>query len=72
MTEIFNLFKKTFLAIALLVFMITAYAYEEPEYKIVFESDQFEVRFYEERLVVQTKYANQNGGFRKLFNYISG
>ena len=72
MKEIFNLFNKTFLAIALLVFTITAYAYEEPEYKIVFESDQFEVRFYEERLVVQTKYANQNGGFRKLFNYISG
>jgi hypothetical protein len=72
MKEIFNLFNKTFSAIALLVFTITAYAYEEPEYKIVFESDQFEVRFYEERLVVQTKYANQNGGFRKLFNYISG
>ena len=53
MKEIFNLFNKTFLAIALLVLTTTAYAYEEPEYKIVFESDQFEVRFYEERLVVQ-------------------
>ena len=72
MKEVVNLFNKIFLAIVSLVITTTAYAYEEPEYKIVFESDQFEVRFYEERLVVQTKYANQNGGFRKLFNYISG
>ena len=66
MKEIFNLFNKTFSAIVLLVLTTTAYAYEEPEYKIVFESDQLQVRFYEERLVVQTKYANQNGLFQKI------
>ncbi len=48
------------------------FSYEEAGYKIVKESDKFEVRFYDERLVIQTTYGNQNGGFRKLFNYISG
>jgi hypothetical protein len=72
MKKIFYLFNKIFLVITLLVLTTSAYAYEEPEYKTIFQLDQFEVRFYEERLVVQTKYANQNGGFRKLFNYISG
>ena len=57
---------------ALLFLATSVHAYEEPEFESVLKSDQFEVRFYEERLVVQTKYANQNGGFRKLFNYISG
>tara|TARA_B100000579_G_C22477547_1_gene686371 strand:- start:218 stop:721 length:504 start_codon:yes stop_codon:yes gene_type:complete len=47
-------------------------SYEEANYETVFESDEIEVRFYEERLVVQTKYGDQDGGFRKLFNYISG
>jgi len=47
-------------------------AYEEPKYEIVKKTETFEVRFYGERLVVQTRYGDQNGGFRKLFNYISG
>ena len=48
------------------------FSYEEAPYKIVKESEKFEVRFYDERLVVQTVYGEQNGGFRKLLNYISG
>ena len=47
-------------------------AYNESPYKIVHQTDKYEIRFYEERLVVQTQYTNQNNGFRKLFNYISG
>ena len=47
-------------------------AYNESPYKVVHQTDKYEIRFYEERLVVQTKYTNQNNGFRKLFNYISG
>tara|TARA_Y100001968_G_scaffold332651_1_gene391671 strand:+ start:1050 stop:1568 length:519 start_codon:yes stop_codon:yes gene_type:complete len=47
-------------------------AYEEPNYEQVYKTEDFEVRFYGERLVVQTRYGDQNGGFRKLFNYISG
>ena len=47
-------------------------AYNESPYKVVHQNDKYEIRFYEERLVVQTQYTNQNNGFRKLFNYISG
>ena len=47
-------------------------AYSESPYKVVHQTDKYEIRFYEERLVVQTQYTNQNNGFRKLFNYISG
>ena len=47
-------------------------AYEEADYETVHQTEQFDVRFYEDRLVVQTSYGDQNGGFRKLFNYISG
>ena len=47
-------------------------AYEEADYETVYQTEQFDVRFYGERLVVQTSYGDQNGGFRKLFNYISG
>ena len=46
-------------------------AYDEFPYKVVHQTDKYEIRFYEERLVVQTQYTNQNNGFRKLFNYIS-
>jgi len=72
MKQVSYSFSKVFLAIALLFLMTRTFAYEEAAYKTVFQSDKFDVRFYEERLVIQTKYANQNGGFRKLFNYISG
>ena len=47
-------------------------AYEEANYETVHQTEQFDVRRYGERLVVQTSYGDQNGGFRKLFNYISG
>ena len=47
-------------------------AYEEADYETVYQTEQFDVRFYGERLVVQTSYGDQDGGFRKLFNYISG
>ena len=47
-------------------------AYEEADYETVYQAEQFDVRSYGERLVVQTSYGDQNGGFRKLFNYISG
>ena len=47
-------------------------AYEEANYETVHQTEQFDIRRYGERLVVQTSYGDQNGGFRKLFNYISG
>ncbi len=47
-------------------------AYEEPSFTIVETNDTYEIRYYKERIVVQTLNTNQNSGFRKLFNYISG
>tara|TARA_B100000676_G_C17785873_1_gene684390 strand:+ start:107 stop:607 length:501 start_codon:yes stop_codon:yes gene_type:complete len=47
-------------------------AYEEAYYKVVLKTDNFEVRLYDERVVVQTKYHSNSSGFQKLFNYISG
>ena len=47
-------------------------AYEEAGYKVVYKGENFEIRYYEERIVIQTRYESGNSGFRKLFNYISG
>ena len=47
-------------------------AYEEAGYQVVQKFENFEIRYYQERYVIQVNYANQNGGFQKLFNYISG
>ena len=47
-------------------------AYEEAGYKVVHKGENFEIRYYEERIVIQTRYDSGNSGFRKLFNYISG
>ena len=72
MNELFHLSRRSLLISALISLSNGIMAYEEANYETVFQSDEIEVRFYEERLVVQTKYGDQNGGFRKLFNYISG
>ena len=47
-------------------------AYEEANYQVVQQFNEFEIRYYQERYVIQVSYANQNSGFQKLFNYISG
>ena len=47
-------------------------AYEEPSFAIVQANESYEIRYYNERVVVQTNNTSQNSGFRKLFNYISG
>ena len=47
-------------------------AYEEATYNIVYQNDIYEIRNYSERLAIQLDYTNQNVGFRRLFNYISG
>ena len=70
--------KDIYLRLLLLIFGISLFtpnlimAYEEANYETVYQAEQFDVRRYGERLVVQTSYGDQNGGFRKLFNYISG
>ena len=47
-------------------------AYEEPQYRVIKKNNIYEIRYYNDRLAVQTTYNNDGGGFRKLFNYISG
>ena len=49
-----------------------AMAYEEPSFNIVYQTDTYEIRHYVDRLAVQATHNNQDSGFRKLFNYISG
>ena len=47
-------------------------AYDEAPYKIMHQGDNFEIRFYDERIVIQTSFQGSNSGFQKLFKYISG
>ena len=49
-----------------------AMAYEKPSFNIVYQTDTYEIRHYVDRLAVQATHNNQDSGFRKLFNYISG
>jgi len=72
MKRINYLLNSALLTLPLLFLSKSVMAYEEAKYEIVYQADEIEVRYYDERLVVQTKYGDQNGGFRKLFNYISG
>ena len=51
----------------------SAMAYEEPSYELLSTTEQYEVRRYYERLVVQTlEESGRNQAFRRLFKYISG
>ena len=65
---------KTVLSIVALGLIITfkAMAYEEANYQVVKTNEFYEIRKYSDRLAVETSTSDQNSGFRKLFNYISG
>ena len=59
--------------VMVLLFGTRAMAYEEPTYDIVFVTDGYEVRQYQDRLAAQVSGpADTSFAFRKLFNYISG
>jgi hypothetical protein len=47
-------------------------ALEEATYNVVYQNDVYEIRNYGDRLAIQVNYTNEGGGFRRLFNYISG
>ena len=47
-------------------------ALEEANYNVVYQNDVYEIRNYGDRLAIQVSYTNEGGGFRRLFNYISG
>ena len=46
-------------------------AYEEANYETISENENYEIRKYFDRLVIETD-STEGNGFRKLFNYISG
>ena len=54
------------------LFYSNAMANEEAKYEVIQKNEIYEVRKYSDRLAVETFVSNQNSGFRKLFNYISG
>ena len=66
--------KSFFLLFCSLIFLFysNAMANEEAKYEVIQKNEIYEVRKYSDRLAVETFESNQNSGFRKLFNYISG
>ena len=68
-----NIFIKNLTIVILGFFLNTnVTADEEAKYNIVHKTDVYEIRFYSERLVVESKNNSENKSFRKLFKYISG
>ena len=60
------------ISILFLIIISNAMAVEEANYEIIKTNEIYEIRHYSDRLVVQVMNKNDNNGFRKLFNYISG
>tara|TARA_B100000767_G_scaffold77588_1_gene74262 strand:- start:275 stop:853 length:579 start_codon:yes stop_codon:yes gene_type:complete len=67
-----NILKKILIPFALFFLNTFAVANEEAKYDIIHKSSNYEIRFYSERLVVETKNSVDSSAFIKLFNYISG
>jgi hypothetical protein len=64
---------RVIILIGTLLFGTQVLAYEEPKYEIIFVTDGYEVRHYQDRLAVQVSGPSAaNSAFRKLFKYISG
>lgn len=80
MSSKFKLFSRRYnfkIKLIIIIFLLNiipaiSMAYEEPFYRLIEQNDIYEIRYYDERIVVQTKNTNENSGFRRLFNYISG
>ena len=65
MVKIFLFFRLYFFIIILFSYSF-AMAYEEPSFKIIHQTDIYEIRYYKERLAIQSTYTNQNSSFRNL------
>ncbi len=57
--------------ISTLILSSQTMAYEEANYEIINKKNNYEIRKYFNRLVIETS-STQGKGFKKLFNYISG
>ena len=56
-----------------LTYIGSAMAYEEPDYRLIKSTDVYEIRYYEDRLAIQTLQSSGNDrAFGRLFEYISG
>ena len=60
------------IALFTIIYTNISMALEEPKYKILKSNGKYEVRKYNDRLVVEVEYSSEDSGFRYLFNYISG
>ena len=68
-----NILKKDFITLIFFFLLNTSVtANEEAKYDVIYKSNIYEIRFYSERLVVETENNESSGAFKKLFNYISG
>ena len=67
-----NIFPKLIVLFISIFLISNVMAYEEPQYTVIKKNSVYEIRYYKDRLAVQTTYNSDGGGFRKLFNYISG
>jgi hypothetical protein len=67
-----NILKKNLITLIFFFLNTSVVANEEAKYDIIYKSNIYEIRFYSERLVVETKNNINSSAFKKLFNYISG
>jgi hypothetical protein len=63
---------RLFIIIIIILLPFKVMALEEAIYKTVYQNDIYQIRNYGDRLAIQVSYTNEGGGFRRLFNYISG
>ena len=65
--------KKSILSLSFLIYMFCflpysfSMAYEEAPYDVVHESEIYEIRYYQDRLVVEVVSRNEDNSFRKLY-----
>jgi len=67
-----NIFPKLIVLFISIFLISNVMAYEEPQYTLIKKNSVYEIRYYKDRLAVQTTYNSDGGAFRKLFNYILG
>ena len=60
------------IALFTIIYTNISMALEEPVYKIIKSTKNYEIRKYSDRLAVEVEFSSESSGFRYLFNYISG
>jgi len=60
------------IAFITIIYTNISMALEEPVYKMIKSTQNYEIRKYGDRLAVEVEFSSESSGFRYLFNYISG